>query len=137
MRITEHPVIDLEKEDKVRFLFEDQEIEAYENDTIASALYASGIYKFRDSLVLRRPRGFFCAIGKCSSCLMEVNQVQNVRTCITPVQKGMIVKTQNGLPKMQSEVIHEENIEEPDQETTNIAVIGGGPDWKLLWQRQN
>jgi sarcosine oxidase subunit alpha len=127
MRIKEHPIIDLENGSKVSFSFDGKKIEGYKNDTIASALFASGISKYRDSLVLKRPRGFFCAIGKCSSCLMEVNNVPNVRICITPVEEGMIVKTQNSLPKMQNEVINEELIEEPEELSTDIAVVGGGP----------
>ena len=126
MRITEHPIIDFAKRGKVAFSFDNQSIEGYENDTIASALYASGISKFRESLTLRRPRGFFCAIGKCSSCLMEVNGKANTRTCITPVKKGMVVKTQNGLPRM-TDHIQGDCLEAPEERTTEVAVIGGGP----------
>ncbi|WP_417029698.1 2Fe-2S iron-sulfur cluster-binding protein, partial [Cloacibacillus evryensis] len=38
--------------------------------------------------------GFFCAIGKCSSCFMVVDGVPNVRTCVTPLSAGMKVETQ-------------------------------------------
>jgi len=43
-----------------------------------------------------RPRGFFCAIGKCSSCLMKVNGIPNVRTCVTELEEGMKIETQKG-----------------------------------------
>lgn len=45
---------------------------------------------------MKRPRGFFCAIGKCSSCFMVVDGVPNVRTCVTPLAEGMNIETQYG-----------------------------------------
>ena len=45
----------------------------------------------------REPRGIFCGIGQCTDCVMKVNGVPNVRTCITPVEEGMIIETQYGL----------------------------------------
>jgi len=50
----------------------------------------------RRSVELGRPRGFFCAVGKCSSCFMVVNGVPNVRVCITPLKEGMRIQTQIG-----------------------------------------
>jgi aerobic-type carbon monoxide dehydrogenase small subunit (CoxS/CutS family) len=60
------------------------------------ALHANGVKVYRNTPEMRRPRGFFCAIGKCSSCFMLVDGVPNVRTCVTPLNKGMRVETQNG-----------------------------------------
>lgn len=68
----------------------------YEGDTIASALTANGIKVFRESLKYHRPRGFYCAIGNCSSCLMTVNGIPNVRTCITPLEEGMQIERIKG-----------------------------------------
>jgi len=48
------------------------------------------------SIFKERPRGFYCAIGNCASCLMIVNGEPNVRTCITELKEGMDVNTQNG-----------------------------------------
>ena len=42
-------------------------------------------------------RGIFCGIGQCTDCMMVVNGIPNVRTCITPVEDGMTVETQEGL----------------------------------------
>ncbi|MDP3130257.1 MAG: 2Fe-2S iron-sulfur cluster-binding protein, partial [Bacillota bacterium] len=43
-----------------------------------------------------RPRGFYCAIGNCSSCHMIVDGKSNVKTCVTPLCAGMNVETQTG-----------------------------------------
>ncbi|MTI95568.1 MAG: (2Fe-2S)-binding protein [Firmicutes bacterium] len=78
----------------VRFKFEGRELEGREGDTIAAALHANGIKVLSHSRRHHRPRGFFCAIGQCSSCLMEVNGEPNVRVCIVPLEEGMDVKLQ-------------------------------------------
>lgn len=100
-RISKHPIIDIstsEAKHYVTFFFEDQPICALAEDTIASALIANGfdIFGFTDH---NHPRGFFCAIGKCSACLVEVDGIPNVRACITPVREGMKVRRQVGKGK--------------------------------------
>lgn len=95
-RLKQHPVLDIKRGRKIKFWFDGREITAYEGETITAALYASGIMKLRESTRFKRPRGFFCAIGKCSSCLMKVNGKYNVRTCITLAEDGMVVETQKG-----------------------------------------
>jgi len=96
LRIHSHPILEFRRGRKITFYFEGKPIEAYENEPIAVALIASGIHTFRESLKLHRPRGLFCAIGKCSSCLVEVDGKPNVRACITPVREGMKVFRQKG-----------------------------------------
>lgn len=95
-RIFEHPIVRFERGKKITFRFEGAPLEAYEGETIAAALHANGIKVLRISPKRARNQGLFCAIGKCSSCLMEVDGVPNVRTCITPVHEGMEVKRQVG-----------------------------------------
>jgi len=60
---------------EVTIFFEGRQIIAHEGDTVASALIANGIDVLRESMNLHRPRGLFCAIGNCSSCLMVINGV--------------------------------------------------------------
>ena len=68
----------------------------YEGESIAAALHAAGVRTLSHSHVLQRPRGFFCAIGTCSSCLMTVDGVPNVRICVEKLREGMCVETQPG-----------------------------------------
>jgi sarcosine oxidase subunit alpha len=100
-RIVKHPIINVEDPEKkphVTFYFEDQAICAFPDDTVASALIANGIdiFGFTEH---NHPRGFFCAIGKCSACLVEIDGIPNIRACITPVREGMRVKRQAGRGK--------------------------------------
>ena len=74
-----------------------KKIEAFEGESIASALLAIGVRVFRYTKNRSEPRGIFCAIGRCTDCVMTVDGVPNVRTCVTPVKDGMKIQTQRGL----------------------------------------
>lgn len=95
MRIQQHPVLEFERKNEISFSFNGERIACYEGETIAAALHAAGIKAFNESPNYHRPRGLFCAIGHCSSCLMTVNGIPNVRICVTNAQEGMEVLSQN------------------------------------------
>ncbi len=96
MRIQNHPILNFEKGEEIKFYFDGKQISAFKGETIAAALHAAGVKVLGKSLFKHRPRGFYCAIGNCSACSMVVNGEANVRTCVTMVQEGMIVETQKG-----------------------------------------
>ena len=100
MRIRTHPIIDFKKRKELPFYFQKKKIVGEEGDTIASALHAAGVTTLTTSLRYENPRGFFCGIGKCSSCLMRVNGVPNVRTCIAPLKEGIYVEMQEKLAEL-------------------------------------
>jgi len=94
--ITQHPILQFTHGKRVKFTFEDKELEGYENEPIAAALHAAGVRVLSFSEKHKRPRGFFCAVGKCSSCLMEVDGRPNVMVCMEPLREGMKVGRQQG-----------------------------------------
>jgi predicted molibdopterin-dependent oxidoreductase YjgC len=94
--ITKHPILDFHHGEKVNFSFDGKEMEGFSGEPIAMALHANGVRIYRITPEKKRPRGFFCAIGKCSSCFMVVDGVPNVRTCVTPLKCGMKIETQHG-----------------------------------------
>ena len=122
MRITNHPILRFTNGEVIYFFYNGIKVKAYTGETIASALQANGITNFGLSSKLKRPRGFFCGIGKCSSCLMNVDRVPNVRTCITEVKEGMIVENNN---MMLPNASYQPSAAE--RHFCDIAVIGGGP----------
>jgi len=65
---------------------------AYEGETIAGALLASGGSAWRHT-PHGQPRGLYCGIGLCFDCLVTVNGTPNVRACLTPVAPGMVVES--------------------------------------------
>ena len=127
MRIEEHPVIDFSKKKgrKVTIYFEGKPIEAYEGEPIAEALHAAGV-RVLNYTPRGRPRGLFCAIGKCSSCLMKVNGIPNVRTCITLVEDGMRVERQKGLEPLPRDY-HPPKWKDAKKIEGDVIIIGGGP----------
>ncbi len=128
MRLQEHPVMDFSKRrgKKVTIYFEGKPIEAYEGEPIAEALHAAGIRTLNYSTEKLRPRGLFCAIGKCSSCLMVVDGIPNVRTCITLVRDGMRVERQRGRQPLPRDYKPPE-WKEAEKHESDIVIIGGGP----------
>ena len=98
MRIQNHPILGpLEPTATVTIYFDGRPIQARKGEPIAAALINAGIKAFRRTPKRHEPRGIFCAIGRCTDCMMIVNGKPNTRTCITPVEEGMVVITQDGL----------------------------------------
>ena len=61
---------------------------------------AAGIKSFRTTAKRNEQRGIFCAIGRCTDCMMVVDGIPNTRTCVTMVKDGMKVETQKGLARI-------------------------------------
>lgn len=97
-RIVEHPLLDpLPDVGLVQITVDGQPLTAREGEPIAAALIANGIDTCRAMPESGESRGPFCAVGRCTDCLMTVDGVLNVRTCITPVASDMRIETQHGL----------------------------------------
>ena len=79
------------------FYFDGKELTGYEGEPIAAALKAQGVMIHRYTKKEHKPRGIFCAIGRCTDCVMVVNGKPNIRTCVTPLEEGMKVQTQYGV----------------------------------------
>ena len=91
-RIEEHPILGKpEKGKKVTFSFDGKSVEGYEGEPIAAALKAAGLMVHRYTAKQHKPRGIFCAIGRCTDCVMVVDGKPNIRTCVTPLKEGMVV----------------------------------------------
>ena len=98
-------MLKVDRGNKVTFHFEGRSIEAYANETVAAALYANGLRIFSRSMKYHRPRGFFCAIGRCSACMMTIDGVPNVRTCMVNVKEGMKVSHRVAFPNADHDLL--------------------------------
>ncbi len=97
MRVIQHPILgSIEEKDTVTIIFDGKPLEAIKGEVIAATLLAHGIKIHRYTTKFHKPRGIYCGIGQCTDCVMTVNGLPNVRTCITPVEDGMVVNTQQG-----------------------------------------
>ena len=99
MRIENHPILGTfyEGGQMVTFTLDGREMQGYEGEPIAAALRAAGVMTHRHTLKRDEPRCVFCAIGRCTDCVMIVDGKPNIRTCITPLKAGMKVQTQYGI----------------------------------------
>ena len=97
-RIANHPILGETPERKlVHFTCDGKDMTGYEGEPIAAALKAAGVMVHRYTAKRHEPRGIFCAIGRCTDCVMVVNGKPNIRTCITPLEEGTDVRTQYGV----------------------------------------
>lgn len=93
MKYENHPILGKrESHKKITILFEGNKIIAEEGEPVAVALMNEGIKDFRVTRNKLEPRGVYCAIGRCTDCMMTINGQPNVRTCITPAEEGMIIE---------------------------------------------
>lgn len=98
MRVTSHPILGEMKDiEYVTIIVNGKPMQAKKGEMILSALLSEGIIVNRYTTKRHEPRGLFCGIGQCTDCMMVVNGIPNVRTCITPVEDGMTVDVQDGL----------------------------------------
>jgi len=127
-RILHHPILNFIKGNMVTFYYNGNKMKGFENEPIAAALHANGIRMLHESAVKHRPRGLFCAIGNCSSCLMRVNGIPNVRVCVEPLKEGMYVESQNKRVKpVETNKWKNESISGNKNVQTDILIVGGGP----------
>jgi D-hydroxyproline dehydrogenase subunit gamma len=71
-------------------------IRARAGDTVAAAMLAAGIDRFRTTPVTEAPRAPYCLMGVCFDCLVTIDGVGSRQSCLVPVRDGMTVETQLG-----------------------------------------
>jgi D-hydroxyproline dehydrogenase subunit gamma len=64
--------------------------------SVAAALLAVGVTRFRSTPVSGSPRAPYCMMGVCFECLMEIDGEPNRQTCLVEVRDGMKLRTQEG-----------------------------------------
>ena len=62
-------------------------------DSVAAALLAGGVERFRITPVRGVPRGPLCLMGVCFDCLVTIDGVGNRQACMIEVRDGMAVTT--------------------------------------------
>ena len=88
----------------VTFSLEGRAVDAFEGDTVGSALAGAAVSITSRSFKYHRPRGLLCMTGSCPNCLMQIDGIPNVRACVEPVRDGMRVERQNAWPSVDRDV---------------------------------
>lgn len=78
--------------------FEGRKVSFEAGDSLASALYRSGVRTFTRSLKYHRRRGLYCMSGDCPNCLITVDGEPGCRACTTEAREGQTVKRGSGMP---------------------------------------
>jgi len=84
----------VEAREEIGFTFNGKDYKGQAGEPIAAALLANGVRILRHHEKSGRPRGIYCGIGHCYECRVTVNGVPGVRSCLTPLEKGMEVRSE-------------------------------------------
>jgi len=76
----------------VRFSFDGRLVEGFAGESIAAALLRAGIVATRHTTRHADPRGYYCGMGVCWECVVEITGVGVTRGCMQAVAEGLDVK---------------------------------------------
>jgi len=67
-------------------------VTAFAGESVAAAMLATGILKFRTNPRSGEPRGPFCLMGSCQECLVHIDGARRL-ACQCCVADGLVVRT--------------------------------------------
>lgn len=76
--------------------FNDQPLTVPGGRSVAAALLASGVSRFRATPVSGAPRAPYCMMGACFECLVEIDGMPSRQACMVEVKAGMRIRSQEG-----------------------------------------
>jgi sarcosine oxidase subunit alpha len=124
-RLNEHPILSVQDGQLVEFTFDGEKMTGQAGEMLSTALIANGVRVFSRHRVGDAAQGIFCANGQCAQCTVIVNGLP-VKSCITPLEAGMVVETLHHLPKLPEKRPHGSPTR-PDELRCDVLVIGAGP----------
>ena len=124
-RLSAHPILQIPSRVPIPIYWCGQELASYEGETIASALFASGIRVFGHHHRDGAPLGIFCANGQCAQCTVLADG-RAVKACIHPVRSGMKIEPLNALPVLPP-VVSSHPLTPIREIKIPVLILGGGP----------
>jgi sarcosine oxidase subunit alpha len=82
----------------VLFRFEGKKMHGLSGESIAKALFRNEIRTLSHSVKYGRARSIHCGRGRCVMCHVEVDGVTGVKSCLTPLAAGMVIRRQDYRP---------------------------------------
>ncbi|MGN6319617.1 (2Fe-2S)-binding protein [Trinickia sp.] len=76
--------------------FNDEPLQVPGERSVAAALLAAGVSRFRSTPVSGSPRAPYCMMGACFECLVEIDGVPSRQSCMVRVRAGMRIRSQEG-----------------------------------------
>lgn len=80
----------------IQIFFNDTPLSVASGRSVAAALLAAGVSRFRSTPVSGSPRAPYCMMGACFECLVEINGVPGRQACLVNVHEGMRIHSQEG-----------------------------------------
>ena len=84
----------------VTVTFDGKALRVPQGASVAAALLAAGVERFRTTPVSGAPRAPYCMMGVCFECLVEIDGVANRQSCLVPVAEGMAIRSQLGMREL-------------------------------------
>ena len=91
------PTLRINTGPEIPFSYAGREMTGLAGDTLATAMFANGVRVFSRSVKYHRPRGLYSLDGESSNCLVEADNLANVRAETTLLTPGMKARPQNVL----------------------------------------
>ena len=85
---------DVARGELLEMVVDGRPVAAFQGESVAAAILASGRRSLRLSARRAEPRGLFCGIGICYECLLVIDGIPNQRACMTPARPGLQAQTQ-------------------------------------------
>lgn len=86
----------------VEVWFNEQALTVADGRSVAAALLAAGVRRFRATPVSGAPRAPYCMMGACFECLVEIDGVPSRQSCMVTVRDGMRIRSQEGARALSS-----------------------------------
>lgn len=86
---------------EIQVVLNGKTVEAIAGRSVGAFLLEQGTRITRNTRFKQKPRGMFCGIGLCFDCLITINGVPNQRACVTNLESGMAIDTQDGSGSIQ------------------------------------
>lgn len=84
----------------VTITFDGKALRVPHGASVAAALLAAGVERFRTTPVSGAARAPYCMMGVCFECLVEIDGVANRQSCLVPVAEGMTIRSQCGMREL-------------------------------------
>jgi len=94
-RLPQAPTQRIKRGRKLEFLYLGRRMTGYEGDSVAAALYDSGVRIFSRSLKYHRPRGLYSLDGEAANTMMTIDGVPNECAENKLLREGIQVSAQN------------------------------------------
>ena len=83
----------IERGDPFTIQVDGESVNAYHGETLAAVLLSAGKMVMRKTFKTQKATGYYCGMGICHECLVEMEDGTKIRSCQTLAEPHMEIKT--------------------------------------------